>query len=576
MSKEYALIAVNDNEVKKLYQSAAFDMNDVSEKIPLSEDKQLWISGHDDLQETNELLRQQLREAEESNIAKETFLSSMSHDIRTPMNAIIGMTTIAKKHIDEKSRVMDSLEKIEVASSHLLSLINEVLDMSRINSGKMVISSESFSLSDLLHEILTIVKPQATDKKHNLTVDISNIIYEGLVGDALRLRQIFLNIINNSIKYTNEGGNINISFREELKDDKVLLIFQCQDNGIGMSPEFLNKLFTPFERANTTTISKIEGTGLGMSIVKRLIDKMNGVIEVNSELGKGTDITISIPLSYENISINTAALKDRSLLIIEANHQEIEKYDRYLDEFGIKHEIVSSTTDAIAALTDAEFHNEHYDAVIFGKEFGNSNNMFDAAEYISKNHQLPIILISDHDFSSIEYRATRSGIVQFIPTPFFRKSLINGLNTAFEKTSEESHSATPDLSGKNILLVEDNTINRMIANEILKATNANIENAENGQEAVNMYLAKPENYYSIILMDIQMPVLDGYGATRQIRTSGRKDASVIAIYAMTANTFAEDIAKAREAGMDGHIAKPIDIKKLMQTLKNTVKLGKTV
>lgn len=492
MAKEYALIAVNDNEVKKLYQSAAFDMNDVSEKIPLSEGKEIWISGHDDLQEINELLRQQLREAEESNIAKETFLSSMSHDIRTPMNAIIGMTTIAKKHIDEKNRVMDSLEKIEVASSHLLSLINEVLDMSRINSGKMVISSESFSLSDLLHEIMTIIKPQAADRKHNLTVDINNIIYEGLVGDALRLRQIFLNIINNSIKYTNEGGNINISFSEELKDDKVLLVFQCQDNGIGMSPEFLSKLFTPFERANTTTISKIEGTGLGMSIVKRLIEKMNGIIEVNSELGKGTSITISIPLSYENISINTTALKDRSLLIIEANHQEIDKYDRYLDEFGIKHEIVRSTTDAIAALTDAEFHNEHYDAVIFGKEFDNSNNMFDAAEYISKNHQLPIILISDHDFSSIEYRATRSGIEQFIPTPFFRKSLINGLNTAFEKTSEESHSATPDLSGKNILLVEDNTINRMIANEILKATNANIENAENGQEAVNMYLSKPE------------------------------------------------------------------------------------
>ena len=568
MARAYAVIGGAGGQI--LYRSAGFDPNAVTERVALSGGTQLWISGQDDLARTNLELARLLEEAQAANAAKESFLSSMSHDIRTPMNAIIGMTALAKKHIDEKPRVADALGKIEVASSHLLSLINEVLDMSRINSGRMVLSEDLFSLSDLLHDTLTIVRPQAEQKHHALRFRAGDIACESLYGDALRLRQIYVNIINNSVKYTNDGGTITVTVSQNRREDgRCALIFRCEDNGIGMSREFLSRVFEPFERVASSTNSKIEGTGLGMSIVKKLVDAMGGTIAIESELGRGTVVTVTVPMRWEPLQVNDSALKDKRLLIIEADEIAQGIYRKYLDEFSLRYQIVTNSAEALSALTDAEFRGETFHAAIIGRAIGDSGNLFDIAAYLSKSYpSMTIVLVSEHNWNEIEYRATRSGIAAFIPVPFFRKSLINGLNAALRNTDEhDTLSAAPDLHGKRILLVEDNFINREIACELLGMTSAQVDTAEDGQIALDKYTASPAGWYDLILMDVQMPVMDGYTATKRIRESGRADARTVKIFAMTANTFAEDIAKAREAGMDAHLAKPIDINAFMQVLR---------
>ncbi len=561
MKRGYAVVTAKEETI--LFQNDSFRKEDVREKIFLNDDTQLWISGEDERYEDAMKL---LDEARQENQAKETFLSNMSHDIRTPMNAIIGLTLLAKNHIDEKARVADSLNKIEVASGHLLSLINEVLDMSRINSGRLTINEEHFWLSDLLHEMLTVVRPQMEEKHHHFIFKTEDIIYESLYGDTLRLRQIFVNIINNSVKYTNENGEILVSFRQEMQDERCYLCFRCQDNGIGMSEEFLKKIFDPFERANSTTISHIEGTGLGMSIVKKLIEALDGTIEISSALQKGTCVDIRIPLRYEKAKVNIEALKNRNILILENNPEIREKIAGYLKDDDISYRETASFNEAISLLTDGEFRNEKTDVLLLGEIGEATGDLFDVASYLHKAHpEMTIILVGDQDWNDIEYRANRSGIEQFIPLPLFRKSLINGIAAALAEHDQDSLSGGLDLSDKRILLVEDNFINREIAKEILSSTNVRLDIAENGQEALDRYLS--DTHYDAILMDVQMPVMNGYEASKAIRSSGKADASTIKIFAMTANTFAEDIAKAKEAGMDSHIAKPIDVQKLMQALR---------
>lgn len=569
MVKEFAIIKVTGNKPEYIYTSPMFNSDDITEKTALQDGIQIWFSGDDTLAEEKEVLKKQLEEMERENQLKESFLSNMSHDIRTPMNAIIGMTAIAQKYIDEKSRVQDALDKIEIASSHLLSLVNEVLDISKLNSGTLNIREDLFSLSDLIYETCTIVKPQAEQKNHEFKLEIGDIPFEGLYGDALHLRQIFVNIINNSIKYTNEGGLIEVSFHEYLEEDKILLEFVCKDNGMGMTQEFINRIFTPFSRASTVTQSQIEGTGLGMSIVKKLVDNMDGTIAIESKVNEGTTIAICIPMYYEKLQVNSDAIEGRRLLLIDDNDRSRSTFRKYLDEFNVDCSFVNTYSEAITALSEASFSSNDFDMIVIADVQEDSGNMFDFAGYVRKmDNNVPIVLVSDIDWSNIEYRATRSGINGFIPQPFLRKSLINSLNNFMLKnSSNENMTGTPDLAGKNILLVEDNMINRMIAMELLASTNAKVEQAENGKEAVDMFSASEVGYYDIILMDIQMPVMDGYTACHLIRAEEREDAAKVKIYAMTANIFAEDIAKAKEAGMDGHIAKPIDVKKLMAVLR---------
>lgn len=573
MSKEYAVVSLAEGSPVFLYQTDGFDHAHVTEKQPFNDGTELWISGFDPVTKENEELLRQLRESLDANRAKEAFLSSMSHDIRTPMNAIIGLTALAKKNIDEKSKVADSLDKIETASAHLLELINEVLDMTRINSGKMVLSNEEFQLPDQLHELMIMIRPLADAKHHALQFNTSNIVCETLRGDPLRLRQVYVNIISNAVKYTPEHGKIDVSFSEELQGDTCNLRFVCQDNGVGMSSEFLARIFDPFERAETTTASGIEGTGLGMSIVRRLIEEMNGTIEIESRSGEGTCVKVSVPLGTAETAAQMDSLRGKRLLIIEGDEECRTKYSQFLQEAGTESDLVFTPSEAISALTDADVQEKPYDCVIIGTDIGPAGNVLDTAAYIRRlSASLPIVLVSDCDWGELEYAANRSGIEWFIPVPFFRQSLVNGLNRVFLEHNDETNAfAAADLSGMHILLAEDNMINREIATEILSTTNAVIDTAENGQEALDRYMSSEADHYALILMDIQMPVMDGYEAAQKIRESGRDDAKTIPIYAMTANTFAEDIAKAHAAGMNGHIAKPIDIRKLMNTLRGAVR-----
>ena len=568
MARDFAIIETESGEL--LQSTDGFAPEAVTERLSLCDGKTLLLCRSDE-QRTIAELKEQLKSAQEENRSKESFLSNMSHDIRTPLNAIIGMTALAKKHIDEKARVSDALSKVEVASAHLLSLINDILDMSRINAGKMSIAEEMFSLSDLLHETLAIVQPQMGQKQHTFTFRTENIYVESLYGDALRLRQIYVNIINNAVKYTNDGGQIDVTVSEAPMDDRCGLAFVCRDNGIGMSKAFLERIFEPFERVSSSTISKIEGTGLGMSIVKKLIEAMHGTIEIESAPGEGTTVTIRIPLRYETVKINTDALNGKRILILEADEVMRGIYTRYLDEFHIDYAIVGMSSEAIAALTDADFSGRPFRAVIIGKEIDKTGNLFDIASYLNRSFpQITLILINELNWNEIEYRANRCGITHFIPLPVFRKSLLNGLNHALSESEEETSGGfgSPDLTGRHILLVEDNLINREIALELLGTTNAAIDAAENGAEAVEAFRKSPEGYYQLILMDVQMPVMDGYAATRAIRAMDRTDAKAVRIVAMTANTFAEDISRARNAGMDGHLSKPINIPALMQVLKS--------
>lgn len=562
MARKFAII---NGEGQIVFQTKEFESADVTERLALSDGTTLLLS--DDA--TVQSLRAELAEAKNANAAKEEFLSNMSHDIRTPMNAIIGMTALAKKHIDEKARVMDALNKIDVASSHLLGLINDILDMSRINSGKMKISDEQFSLSDLLHDTLTIIRPQMAKKNHAFTFRVDDMPEETLRGDPMRLRQIYVNIISNAVKYTNDGGNITVAVTEEMEEDRCTLCLSCTDNGIGMSPDFLDRIFDPFERVSSSTISRIEGTGLGMSIVKKLVDAMEGSIRIESELGAGTSVTVRIPLRVVELPLHTEALAGKHVLVIEADREQQDIYRRYLSAGDIDHRIVSSSSEAIQALTDVDYRGETFHAVILGKKDEGSGSVFDIASYLSQSFpQLALILIGDHNWEEIEYRANRCGIRHFLPLPVFRKTLLNGLNDALSSAAgEEQASGSPDLSGKHILLVEDNIINREITLELLSMTNASVDTAEDGSKAVEAFESAREGYYDLILMDIQMPVMDGYAAARAIRSSKRADAGSVRIIAMTANTFAEDVARARDAGMDEHLAKPIDIPLLMQVLR---------
>ena len=565
MARSFAII---NQEGKTVFQTEAFESAKVTERLALPDGTMLMLCDNATMQS----LREELAEAKNANEAKEEFLSNMSHDIRTPMNAIIGMTALAKKHIDEKTRVMDALNKIDIASSHLLGLINDILDMSRINSGKMKIAEEQFSLSDLLHDTLTIIRPQIVKKNHTFTFSVGDVPEEVLCGDPMRIKQIYVNIISNAIKYTNDGGKIEVTVTEEPEKDGCTLCLSCADNGIGMSPDFLDRIFNPFERVSSSTISRVEGTGLGMSIVKKLIDAMGGTIRIESELGAGTTVTVRIPLRIVNLPLQTEALAGKRVLIIEADEEQQDIFRRYLSGSGVDHLIIKSSSEAIQALTDADYRQKAFHAVILGKKDEGFGFVFDTASYLSQSFpHLALILIGDYDWEEIEYRANRCGIRHFLPLPVFRKTLLNELNATLSSAKEEEQAfGSPDLSGRHILLVEDNIINREIALELLSMTHASVDTAENGQQAVEAYESAGEGYYDLILMDIQMPVMDGYAATHAIRSSKRSDSASIRIIAMTANTFAEDVARARDAGMDGHLAKPIDIPLLMQMLRQFV------
>ena len=520
------------------------------------------------LEAKNRALEAALASSEEVNQAKSRFLSNMSHDIRTPMNAIMGMTAIALSHIDEKPRVRDCLDKVRTASVHMMSLVNNVLDISRIDSGRLVLGDEEFSLADLVHDIAVIVRPQAQQKSQELKLEIGPVTAERLTGDPLRLRQILVNIINNAVKYTPAGGAIRVRFAQDPPAEGCArLHFLCEDNGIGMSEAFLERIFLPFERAEDQ-VAQIEGTGLGMSIVKSLVDRMGGTISVESREGEGSRFRVELPVSVSRQERPAPVLPvGRTALVAENRPEAAGLMAAYLEEGGLVPVCLSSGMEAVAWLTEARGEGRSPCAVLLGQELSDMSPL-DLASHLREvtGQALPILLVSEEDWARLEYRAGRAGISAFVPCPLFPSRFLGAISDLLAGGGETGGSRDIDCSGLRVLLAEDNELNLEIAVELLGMTGARVETAGNGQEALNRFRAAPEGWYDLILMDIQMPVMDGYEAARRIRALDRPDARSVCIAAMTANAFVEDVRQAREAGMDEHIAKPVDLDRLRELL----------
>ncbi|MCI9445201.1 MAG: response regulator [Oscillospiraceae bacterium] len=514
-------------------------------------------------------LEEALRAAEEANRAKSRFLSSMSHDIRTPMNAIAGMTAIALSHIDEKARVQDCLQKIQTASSHLMSLVNDVLDMSRIDSGRLALNEEQFDLADLVHDVAVIVRPQAREKGQEFRLEIGRVRQELLLGDPLRLRQILVNIISNAVKYTPEGGIVRISFSQRVEPERVWLDFVCEDNGIGMSGDFLLRIFQPFERVRTAQVSRIEGTGLGMSIVKNLVDQMKGTISVESREGEGSRFTVALPFPAAARETRTAFLPGRTVLVAEA--RDAGQTEECLREIGLEPVRLAAGLEAVAWLTEARCEGRMPCAMLLGQSLADMP-VLDAARHVRQlaGREFPILLASEEDWASMEYQATRAGVSAFVPCPIFPSRLYSALSQLLageQETAGDLSGQEEDYSAFRALLVEDNELNQEIAIELLGMTGVQVETAGDGAQALEKFSASPEGWFNLIFMDVQMPVMDGYEATRRIRALPRRDAKRIWIVAMTANAFIEDVRLSQEAGMDEHISKPVDLKRLKDTLR---------
>ena len=533
----------------------------------------------DTLMQENAALKSALKQAQDANRAKSTFLSSMSHDIRTPMNAIMGMTSIGLSHIDEKPRVHDCLLKIQTASSHLMSLVNDVLDMSRIDSGSMTLNEEAFSLPDLVHDISVIIHPQAARKNQTLQLEIGEIHEENLCGDSLHLRQILVNIIGNAVKYTQEEGRIRVCFsqhyagRSDASQEKesLWLDFSCEDNGMGMSPEFLERIFVPFSRVQNEATSQIEGTGLGMAIVKNLIDRMGGDIRIASREGEGSCFRVQIPLAVPSHSQKALTLpQGRSVLVAECHDKSAGLMADYLTQAGLCPVLIENGMDAVTWLTEAQYEDRMPCAVLLGSELTDMP-VLQFASHVRQlaGQELPILLVSEQDWAQMEFRARRAGVDAFVPCPLFKSRLLETLCSLMgqDEKDEDALQQETDFGQYRILLVEDNELNQEIAMELLSLTGVQVEVAGNGARAVELFTASPEGYFDLIFMDVQMPVMDGYEATRQIRRLGRRDAASVWIVAMTANAFVEDIRLSREAGMNDHVSKPVDFEHLQEILQ---------
>ena len=515
--------------------------------------------------------------ANAANKAKTSFLSEMSHDIRTPMNAIVGMTDIALNHVEDAQRVKDCLLKIKTASGHLMALINEILDMSRIESGKMTLQEGEMGLADLVHDLWAVNKPLADAKHIALHLELENITCENLIGDPLKMRQIGNNILSNAVKFTPQGGKIYVKVAQRLWEDGVRLLLTFADTGVGMSEEFMERLFQPFEREHKAGVGQQEGTGLGMSITKKLVDLMAGSIEVSSELGKGTVFCLDIPLGIapDTSFDGSRAFEGKRVLVLKGEAEEMEVLPKMLLELGFQAHVAKNGWGAIDLINEAEISGEEYFALLTADELPDVDVLTLLGELRERmGREFPMLMLSARDWTEMEYLSKSAGVSAFVPLPLFRSKLAEALypyTEAGQKAkSQEKPRGIRDYSCKRLLLVEDNQLNREIAKEQLSITGIQIEMAENGQEALELFSGKPEFYYDLILMDIQMPVMDGLEATRRIRGLDRKDAGQISIVAMTANAFIEDRKMSLEAGMNAHITKPLDNLQVLECLEHWV------
>lgn len=519
--------------------------------------------------------------AEAANKAKTDFLSNMSHDIRTPMNGIIGMTAIAATHIDDKERVQDCLQKISQASKHMLSLINEVLDMSKIESGKVDLIEEEFNLSNLVDNLLTMTSSQINAHGHKLSVNISGVTHEEVIGDSLRIQKVFTNLMSNAVKYTPDGGEIRFSITERPSGQAKVGCYEFifEDNGIGMSEDFMDRIFEPFARASDSRVNKIQGTGLGMPISRNIVRMMGGDIKVESELNKGTRFTVTIYLKLQDtVEIHEEKFIDLNVLVADDDEMSLDSCCTILEDFGMKPDGVSSGEQAVKQVVKRHEEKRDYFACIIDWKMPEMDGIA-TTRAIRKavGNDVPIIIISAYDWSDIEPEARAAGANAFISKPLFRSRLAKTFNTLVG-VEEKTEQAAPlvalnelNLSGKRVLVAEDNDLNAEIAEEILEMTGIEVERACDGAEAVDMVSAREDGYYDLIFMDIQMPHMNGYDATRAIRAMDRNYCKQVPIVAMTANAFAEDVQAAKTIGMNEHIAKPLDLNALAATLQRWLK-----
>ena len=529
-----------------------------------------------DTQELNAKLQVAVEKAESANRAKSTFLSNMSHDIRTPMNAIIGFTTLALSNIDDTDRVKDYLGKTLASSNHLLSLINDVLDMSRIESGKIQLEEVEVNLSDVLHDLKTIVSGQIYAKQLELYMDAMDVTDEDVYCDKTRLNQILLNLLSNAIKFTPAGGTVSVRVRQLA--GKVhgcgQYEFRIKDNGIGMSQEFAQKIFEPFERECTSTVSRIQGTGLGMAITKNIVDMMGGTIEVQTAQGKGTEFTVCVPMRAQTEQRpveKITELEGLKALVVDDDFNTCDSVTKMLVKVGMRAEWTLSGKEAVLSARQSIEMSDVYHAYIIDWRLPDMNGIEVTRQIRSLHDDTPIIILTAYDWSDIEVEAKAAGVTAFCSKPMFMSDLRETLMSALgQKPADAVQRLLPeknaDFKGKHILLVEDNELNREIAQEILQEYGFLVDSAENGAVAVEKVSTAAPGSYDLVLMDVQMPIMDGYTATRKIRALDDPARAKLPILAMTANAFDEDRRNALESGMNGFLSKPIVIGDLVQEL----------
>ena len=528
----------------------------------------------------NQALYEAVRAAETANRAKSTFLSNMSHDIRTPMNAVIGFTTLAVSNIDNKEKVRDYLGKILSSSNHLLSLINDVLDMSRIESGKIHLEETEVSLSDMLHDLKTIISGHIYAKQLELYMDAMDITDEDVYCDKTRLNQVLLNLLSNAIKFTPAGGTVSVRLKQfpGAKKGSGLYEIRVKDSGIGMSQEFVQKIFSPFERERTSTVSRTQGTGLGMAITKNIVDMMGGTIEVRTEQGKGTEFIVRLPLRIqsEQRSIEKIAeLEDLKALVVDDDFNTCDSVTKMLVKVGMRSEWTLSGKEAVLRARQSMELGDAFHAYIIDWRLPDMNGIEVTRQIRSMGDDTPIIILTAYDWSDIEVEARAAGVNAFCAKPLFMSDIRETLMAAIgqKQTGAEDRilpEAGPDFRGRCILLVEDNELNREIAEELLKQYGFLVDIAENGAEAVEKVKNSAPGTYDLVLMDIQMPLMNGYEATEQIRALEDPALAKIRILAMTANAFDEDRKQALKCGMDGFLSKPIVMEELIRTLQNNM------
>ena len=529
----------------------------------------------------NQALEDAVNAAQSANRAKSTFLSNMSHDIRTPMNAIIGFTTLASANVGNEEKVKDYLSKILSSSNHLLSLINDVLDMSRIESGKIHLEETEVNLSDILHDLKTIVSGQIHAKQLELYMDTLDVVDEDVYCDKIRLNQVLLNLLSNAVKFTAPGGTVSVRVAQlkNASEGKGLYEIRVKDTGIGMSEDFAKKIFNPFERERTSTVSRIQGTGLGMSIAKNIIDLMGGTIEVHTEQGKGTEFVIRMELRLQSEHRSVEKIKELEglkALVVDDDFNTCDSVTKMLFRVGMRSEWTLSGKEAVLRAKQSIELNDAFHAYIIDWRLPDMNGIEVTRQIRKLDDDTPIIILTAYDWTDIEAEARAAGVTAFCSKPMFMSDLRESLLNALGQQKEKEEAAFPvtdetaNFKGKHLLLVEDNELNREIAFEILNEYGFIVDTAENGKKAVDKIAASKPGVYDLVLMDIQMPVMDGYEATRSIRALENKVLSSVPIVAMTANAFDEDRRATKACGMDGFISKPINIAEVIDTLHNVL------